>query len=211
MNKKQIYEASEKVKKDQKRFESKINKTSLCWIWKGQICPTGYGAFWLRKNMTAHRASWILYHGEIPENLCVCHACDNRKCVNPKHLFLGTHKDNMQDCKDKGRLAPQKRQLNEEQENEVIHKYLDGISQRKIAKQYGIHQATLWRYIHKYIPIKDCKGEGNNKSKFTEKQIQEIRSLYIPRKMGAHRIAKKYGVEKSTIQRIIKRETWKHI
>jgi hypothetical protein len=89
-----------------KRFFDKINKTESCWLWTaGNRGRTGYGAFKMNgKVVDSHRVSYMIHYGEIPKGLYVCHTCDNRKCVNPNHLFLGSPKDNWKDGFDKGRI-----------------------------------------------------------------------------------------------------------
>jgi hypothetical protein len=89
-----------------KRFFDKVNKTDNCWLWTaGSRGKTGYGAFKIDgKVIDSHRVSYTIHKGEIPKGLYVCHSCDNRKCVNPEHLFLGSAKENWQDGFDKGRI-----------------------------------------------------------------------------------------------------------
>lgn len=90
-----------------KRFFNKVDVKSKeeCWNWLASSRGKGYGAFKLNgKVVDAHRVSWILHNGEIPENIFICHKCDNPSCVNPDHLFLGTHSDNMNDAYNKKRL-----------------------------------------------------------------------------------------------------------
>jgi len=93
----------------QRRFFRKVEFKASCWNWTGTFnngtVQRGfyYGQFWDKKIWSAHRWSYTFFRGEIPEGKMVCHHCDNPSCVNPFHLFVGTAKDNMQDCLRKGR------------------------------------------------------------------------------------------------------------
>ena len=91
----------------------KSGPKSECWLWHGARDPkNGYGNFGIEgghngRTEKAHRAAWLLLVGPIPDGLFVLHKCDNPPCVNPAHLFLGTHQDNMDDKIEKGRTEKQ--------------------------------------------------------------------------------------------------------
>ena len=89
-----------------RRFWTKVLKRNGCWEWTSAIASTGYGVVNIRgKVVGAHRMSWIISYGSIPDGLFVCHRCDNKKCVRPGHLFIGTQADNIEDCIKKGRMS----------------------------------------------------------------------------------------------------------
>jgi hypothetical protein len=85
-------------------FWSFVDRQEGCWTWTASVGDHGYGQLThLQQKYTAHRLAWELYRGAVPDGLCVLHRCDNRRCVNPDHLFLGTRKDNLEDMTQKGR------------------------------------------------------------------------------------------------------------
>lgn len=97
-------------KTTEERFWCKVNKTKKCWDWIASMNPKGYGYFGdpqRRRVMLAHRYSWELHNGAIPEGAHVLHRCDNPACIRPSHLFLGSELDNHNDAIAKERKSPQ--------------------------------------------------------------------------------------------------------
>jgi hypothetical protein len=147
MNKKTLVERFwEKVSKDSDRHFALDGKK--CWEWRGALTK-GYGQFGVGggKLQYAHRFSWMLHNGEIPEGKCVLHKCDNPGCVNPDHLFLGSHADNMKDMASKGRSGCPRRVITDEQRDWVMRMHRAGETNTKIAKSLGVGQPAICKTI----------------------------------------------------------------
>lgn len=140
------------------RFLAKIEKQpSGCWQWTASTAKGGYGQFNVGgKNWKAHRLSWILHGGADPEGLCVCHKCDNPRCVNPDHMFLGTHLDNVRDKISKGRCghtgargalngAVKVRDVPVEQIKQLK---AEGKTVREIGPMFGLSKSTISNIIN---------------------------------------------------------------
>ena len=134
-----------------------------CWEWTRRKNKDGYGNVKLhKKEVRAHRVSFTNFRGVIPEGICVCHSCDNRACVNPDHLFLGTHGDNALDRDEKGRNI---------------------------------------NYL----------GEAHGEAKLTNGQVLEIRSRYASGCVSQQQLANEFGMHRTMIGFIVRRQKWKHI
>lgn len=139
-------------------FHSLLSKDTVtgCWNWIGMKYWTGYGVFYIeRKGYAAHRIAYEMYIGPIPKGLLVLHKCDNRACCNPEHLWLGKHKDNTNDCIDKGRfkVLPGSKnhnaKLDERQVVEMRGLYHNaGFSITELASTYGVSQGNVHRIVN---------------------------------------------------------------
>lgn len=128
----------------------KINTETGCWEFLGCVQKNGYGRVtYNRVTQGAHRWSYIAFVGEIPVGMDVCHRCDNRKCVNPAHLFVGTRKENMQDAKAKGRTAtgdrlPQSK-ISDVEKEEILKRARNGEEYKSIAESIGVTKSSIGR------------------------------------------------------------------
>ena len=117
-----------------------------CQIWLGGVSRQGYGVMRLnRKTETTHRIIWRRTFGKIPKGKYVLHRCDVRCCVNPDHLFLGTHLENVQDMMRKGRHVrpPPEFKLFARDCETIAQMYASGESMRSIGRQFGVHHGTI--------------------------------------------------------------------
>lgn len=140
-----------------RRFFDKVEYVdgSDCWYWMGAVNEHGYGVIGLGPRgaglIKAHRLSWLIHRGPIPDGALVCHSCDNPQCVNSNHLFLGSQKDNMRDCANKGRTVIPHVQgetvgNHKLDEDQVLHIRLlaaKGYSQRHIAAMFGVTHTNV--------------------------------------------------------------------
>ena len=154
------------------RFWSRVDKLGPtdCWNWSGYTNANGYGQFSIKGHILAHRASWIINIGPLPEGegwhgTCVLHHCDNPACVNPDHLFIGSNQDNVDDMNRKGRAVHpptyrgESHPLSKVTECAVmqIRKYYaaGGCTQKWLASIYGVNHTQIsaivnrkvWRHI----------------------------------------------------------------
>jgi DNA-binding CsgD family transcriptional regulator len=126
-----------------------------CWEWTGALMGKGYGFLKIpgtRKQIGAHRLSFLIHHGPLPDDALVCHTCDNPKCVKPSHLFAGSASDNLQDMKHKDRHLNGARngqaKLTDDKVRQIHRMNRKGLSQGKIAKSFGIAQSTVFKILN---------------------------------------------------------------
>lgn len=136
------------------RFWRKVSKTDGCWLWTAGLDGHGYGqVFDGEKGARAHRVSWMLTIGEIPEGLSVLHKCDVRTCVNPEHLFLGTIADNVSDMVTKGRNVVHRGEghgmavLTKDDVARLRARRKDGATCRQLASEFGISNTQAKRIV----------------------------------------------------------------
>ncbi len=209
------------------RFNIRINKKGPddCWEWTRGHDKSGYGYFYIGEHILAHRFAYELDHGwgSADGNL-VLHSCDNPPCCNPKHLFLGTHKDNAQDRDKKGRSQRTKgdecswAKLTKDDILEIRKLLAEGVIQRRIAEKFKVSPATIC-YINKnatWNPNKEIRNRGRPKgeecpwTKLYEGEVIKIKELIL-KGFSQKRIADEFKVSQGTISKIRLGKAWRHI
>jgi hypothetical protein len=202
-----------------------------CWEWEGGRSKAGYGKILgpppARKTLLAHRVAWEAHNAEpIPPGLMVCHSCDNPCCVNPSHLFLGSHLDNMADMVRKGRASAQRgaaaaaSKLAERDILAIRQAGAAGIAQASIASRFNTTRSNVsailrgktWKHLPppNYIHADRPRGSSHHSSKLTEADVLAIRELSTAG-FARNQLASLYGVTPESISAILRRKTWRHI
>ena len=174
------------------RFWSHVEKTDECWIWTGRVNNQGYGQLSIpggKRYILAHRFSYELVHGAIMPTVFCLHRCDRPTCVNPAHLWLGSQTDNIRDMIDKGRSRAQRYPVQDHPE-----RYARG-------ERNGTH-------TH---PEKVVRGEQSGMAKLTDAIVREIRQMHTSKQWTRKQIGARFGVGKSTIDKVLARQVWKHV
>jgi lambda repressor-like predicted transcriptional regulator len=217
------------------RFESKYvpEPNTGCWLWLGSLnSRRGYGVLWfpqgaVPRGVAAHRFSYEMSKGPIPSGMLVRHMCNERSCVNPSHLEIGTHLDNSDDMYRADRACYGARRPNARLTDEVVREAKEaraqGVSLADLCRKYGVDHATLstatrgktWKHIEpgpaQARPVRRAcaSGERIGASRLKESQIAEIRAAFAAGGVSRRRLALAYGVSHTTIINVIAGRTWR--
>ena len=193
-----------------------------CWEWSGTRDADGYGR---RKGGGVHRYSWTLANGRDPGELLVRHTCDNPPCVNPAHLILGTHEENMADKVRRKRVsrgeASGSAKLTEDQARSAIRRYMAGETLAVLSDDLDVAMSTLskiirgdsWAHLDEPRPTRHeghARGAHHKKSKITDDDVREIRRL-VADGMSQREAGERFGLAQPTVSAIVLRTTWKHV
>jgi hypothetical protein len=183
--------------RDIERFYSKVVKSpdeDSCWDWDGNTDKKGYPEFRICHaskpgKYRANRVSFFIHYNEDPGHKLVCHTCDNPSCVNPKHLFLGTHKDNYTDMATKNR-------------NIKGDKHWARLHPEKVRRGADCNLVEI---------AKKRRGELNNKAKLTESDVKLMRYMYGEGLADQRELARRFNIRQASVWAVVNKITWKHI
>lgn len=170
---------------------------SGCWHWNGAPNSNGYGTIKIRgRTRGAHRLSYELRVGPVPPGFEVCHSCDNPICVNPGHLFVGTHDANMADMRAKGRAGDQRHP-------ESFREQVRAAALRRDPSCYLRGEESSSRRF----PERLKRGSQRADAKLTEEKVALIRAAVGPQR----EIAGRFGVTQSLISLVKQKRIWRHV
>jgi hypothetical protein len=182
-----------------------------CWLWTAFRTEDGYGKLSFEGQMwTASRLSYVTHVGPIPDGLCVCHHCDTPACINPAHLFLGTHRDNSDDKWRKGRAAVMRGEdhhaavLTETQVAEL--RRMDRSSALAMAPDLGVSEDTIvsavmgWTWRHVDVPARPVRKQR----RISDELVAQIRSSWDGKPGCQTRIARTLGVSEAYVSMVVR-------
>lgn len=199
----------------EQRFAQRVTRADGCWLFNGGKTHFGYGRLSLRGNrwITAHRFAWLLHRGDIPDvSLCVLHRCDNPPCVNPDHLFLGTHADNVRDMVRKGRASTGAWMKFMATEQPAALRII--MARRRPRDQRGdlnVMKRPAAR-IRVAATLRARYQAGELRAAATKLTEDQVRAIFALRKTdSARNAAARFGVAQNVVQHIWRGRTWNRI
>lgn len=194
----------------------KVNANG-CFEWQAARLACGYGRFYVReqkKEMQVHRVAYEAVRGPIPEGKLVCHHCDNRRCCNPAHLFLGTHKDNSRDCVSKNRHVHGSKahnaKLTEADIVAICERYNAGRNHYELADEFGVCRPVITEILQGKLWPHVPRPQLNLRPKNTiqREDAEEIRRLC---RAGVRQvdIAEMFGIKQVTVSAIKTGRLWR--
>lgn len=214
------------------RFERnyEVDDETECWEWQGAK-RLEYGAIGYKgRTIGAHRLSYILHNGEIPEGAYICHKCHNRSCVNPDHIYAGDHQDNVQDAIENGDywspsgVDAYHSKFTDAEVRKIREEYADGETVSTLTDKYDSSMGTISRIVTgKTYPDAGGptdvdthdrmarRGSDANSAKLTADEVREIRRMYAERDLTMAEVGEEFGVSSTTVCDIVNRKIWQHV
>jgi hypothetical protein len=222
------------------RFLAKVDKqtkvtspfvSTPCWLWTASARNGGYGVLRTQidgrwSSSVASRLAHAHWNNDPIEGLIVCHRCDTPSCVNPEHLFLGTHQDNISDMWEKGRGARGddhgQSKLTTDRVLAIRRRYSEGETQEELGEEFCVSIPTISRIVHGHewshvegpllngVSVRRSRGVQQHLAKLTPEKVLEIRHRHEAGETQTC-LGEEFGVDVSTIGNVVRGETWSHV